>query len=70
MPLRRHLLSEGPDVAAIHADPLLLNRALSNLIANAIRHTPHGGVWRVESGLNGETLFELVFPGSPCTVSR
>lgn len=31
----------------LNADPVLLNRALSNLIANAIRYTPRGGVIRV-----------------------
>ncbi|MHB1248725.1 MAG: ATP-binding protein, partial [Polaromonas sp.] len=116
----------------LNADPVLLNRALSNLIANAIRYTPrgatirvtaqprpgggygievanpgagiapehlsrlfdrfyradsaradsgaasglglsivkavmvlHGGAVRVNSGLNGETIFELAFPVEP-----
>lgn len=29
--------------AGIHADPLLLRRAVTNLLSNALRHTPSGG---------------------------
>jgi two-component system heavy metal sensor histidine kinase CusS len=36
------LRSEGD--ARLAADPLLLRRALSNLVANALRHTPPGGL--------------------------
>ena len=28
---------------AVAADPILLRRAVNNLVANAVRHTPHGG---------------------------
>ncbi len=35
------LLCEGK--GHLYADPTLVRRALSNLISNAIRHTPHGG---------------------------
>ena len=34
--------------AALDADPVLLRRALSNLIANALQHTPAGGEVRLE----------------------
>ncbi len=27
----------------IHADPILFRRAMTNLLSNALRHTPHGG---------------------------
>lgn len=30
--------------AALYADPMLVRRALSNLLSNALRHTPRGGV--------------------------
>jgi two-component system, OmpR family, heavy metal sensor histidine kinase CusS len=33
----------------VHADPVLLRRALSNLIANALQHTPAGGEVRLEA---------------------
>jgi two-component system heavy metal sensor histidine kinase CusS len=33
-------VSPGP---SLHADPILLRRALSNLVSNAIAHTPRGG---------------------------
>ena len=32
----------------VHADPVLLRRALSNLLANAVQHTPAGGEVRLE----------------------
>ncbi|MHC8299127.1 heavy metal sensor histidine kinase [Pseudomonas sp. ZS1P83] len=42
---KRVILSRKGE-ASIQADPILLRRALSNLIANAIRHSPEGGkVW-------------------------
>ncbi|WUR13592.1 heavy metal sensor histidine kinase [[Empedobacter] haloabium] len=28
---------------SVHADPILLRRAVNNLVANAVRHTPRGG---------------------------
>jgi len=37
--------ADGP--IAIHADPRELSRALSNLVTNAVRHTPEGGRVRV-----------------------
>ena len=41
--------------APVHADPLLFRRALSNLVSNALRHTPRGGrvEMSVESRGNG-----------------
>lgn len=59
------LLSQG-DVS-FHADPIHLQRALSNLLSNALRHTPPGGqiqlnAWRKDGNLwlsvedNGEGI--------------
>jgi len=39
----------GHGDATIHADPTLLRRALSNLISNALAHTPVGGNIRVSA---------------------
>jgi len=33
----------------IHADPILFRRAVNNLVSNAIRHTPRGGVVRLSA---------------------
>jgi len=49
----------------LNADPVLLNRALSNLIANAIRYTPHGATIRVtaQSRPDGGYGIEVANPG-------
>ncbi|MFI0424289.1 sensor histidine kinase [Spongiactinospora sp. 9N601] len=43
----------GPPIA-VRADPNALGRALRNLVANAIRHTPPGGEVRVSAAARGE----------------
>ncbi|MDH4287875.1 MAG: hybrid sensor histidine kinase/response regulator [Aquincola sp.] len=45
-------IGAGPRPVAIRSDPLLVERVLRNLIANAVKYTPQGGVllscrWRV-----------------------
>ncbi|MBU1395292.1 MAG: heavy metal sensor histidine kinase [Gammaproteobacteria bacterium] len=42
--------------ATVSGDRLMLRRALSNLISNAIRHTPPGHTVRVFLGRNGDTV--------------
>lgn len=50
----------------LNADPVLLNRALSNLIANAIRYTPRGATIRVaaQSRAGGGYDIEVANPGA------
>lgn len=56
------LLLEGS--AHIHGDRLMLRRALSNLFANAIRHTPPGRRVTVRLGCNGgEVVIVVQNPG-------
>ncbi len=49
----------------LNADPVLLNRALSNLIANAIRYTPPGDTIHVtaQPRLEGKYRIEVANPG-------
>ncbi|HUW28626.1 MAG TPA: heavy metal sensor histidine kinase [Sulfuriferula sp.] len=53
-------------VGTLNADPVLLNRALSNLIANAIRYTPRGATIRVtaQSPPGGGYGIEVANPGT------
>ncbi|WP_413439480.1 heavy metal sensor histidine kinase [Sulfuriferula sp. GW1] len=50
----------------LDADPVLLNRALSNLIANAIRYTPRGAVIRASARPlpDGGYTIQVVNPGA------
>ena len=43
------LTVDGDSGSSIHADPILLQRAVSNLVSNAIRHTPAGGAVRLSA---------------------
>jgi signal transduction histidine kinase len=48
---------------AVRADPRELSRVLTNLLANAIRHTPSGGSVHVQVGPDGEDALVSVADG-------
>lgn len=52
--------------ASVHCDPTLCRRALTNLVDNAIRHTPRGGYidLTVRAGAQGGTELEVSDSGS------
>jgi len=48
------------DLPEVNADPTLIGRVLTNLITNAIRHTPAGGLVRLSADVVGEFVrFEV-----------
>ena len=54
-------LEADPTRALVHTDPVLFGRALRNLLANALRYTPRGGVRlrvaeRADGGLDVEVI--------------
>lgn len=58
------LVLEGSDVC-VQGDRLMIRRALSNLLSNAIRHTPEGGAVRVSVSLAGDDgVLRVENPGS------
>ncbi len=63
----RHLTLALEGAATVSGDRLMLRRALSNLLSNAIRHTPAGQtVWvKLESGLRDEIGIAVENPGAP-----
>ncbi len=51
--------------AELSADPILFDRAMGNLVENALRHTPHGGAIRIDvDQANGSTMVEVSDTGS------
>ncbi|HEY4115410.1 MAG TPA: ATP-binding protein [Rhizomicrobium sp.] len=50
------LIAEIPENAVAIADPLALKRVLGNLLDNALRYTPEGGMVRVQLGYDGESV--------------
>lgn len=48
-------LGELPPLV-LHADPVLLRRAVNNLVSNAIAHTPRGGAIHIEAGADAGWL--------------
>jgi signal transduction histidine kinase len=58
-------VDERPGIPAIHADPDQLQRVLRNLVDNALRYTPSGGVVRVETQLYGDSVCVSVSDTGP-----
>jgi signal transduction histidine kinase len=55
----------APDTGALQGDPELLRRLLDNLLSNAVRHTPAGGVVTVAAGLDdGQWLITVADTGT------
>lgn len=46
---------EATDALIVQADPDLLFQALANLLDNALKHTPSGGLIRIEANIQGST---------------
>jgi two-component system heavy metal sensor histidine kinase CusS len=64
------LRSGGDPGLTVHADALLLRRALSNLISNALRHTPPGGAIALQArALDGGRRVELSVRDSGCGIA-
>jgi signal transduction histidine kinase len=58
-------VDEQPGIPAIQADPDRLQRVLRNLVDNALRYTPSGGVVRVETRLDGDGVCVSVSDTGP-----
>jgi signal transduction histidine kinase len=46
----------SPDAESFEADPFRIEQAIENVIANAVRHTPHGGRILLKAQRNGENI--------------
>lgn len=53
-----HVVCEGE--ATLCADSMLVRRAISNLLANALKHTPAGGVITMSAGTQADGTVEIV----------
>ncbi len=55
----------SPDMAQLHIDPERFHQALSNLVANALRHTPSGGMITLSAAPhNGRVLLRVADTGA------
>jgi two-component system sensor histidine kinase KdpD len=55
-PSDRVQIDLADDLPLVIADPVLLERAIANLVANALRHSPPGAIVRVDAGAVDGTL--------------
>jgi two-component system phosphate regulon sensor histidine kinase PhoR len=61
---RKKQTLEVEGAGRLRADPMLLERALSNLVDNALKYTPEGGHVRVSAArADGQALFRVVDDG-------
>ena len=49
----------------VRAHPGLLQRAIENVVRNALRHSPPGGVVRIEAGVTGNRLHLCIADQGP-----
>jgi two-component system heavy metal sensor histidine kinase CusS len=56
---------DGDSAGTVSADPVLLQRAVSNLVSNAIRHTPAGGTVRLSARRSGDGVDIIVCNTGP-----
>lgn len=61
----RLALEQPATLPALHGDRELLFEALANLLGNAIKFTPEGGVVRLRAGLEGPGVFITVEDSGP-----
>lgn len=55
----------------LHGDPLMIRRAINNLLSNAIRYTPQGATVRVRlSHQQGSVVLVVENPGTPIAASH
>ncbi|MFV0679535.1 sensor histidine kinase [Ottowia sp.] len=52
-------LRSRPLDLVLHSDPIMLRRIVSNLVSNAIRYTPHGGILLAVRQRHSEVVFEV-----------
>src|SRR6185369_6833205 len=52
----------------IHADPILFRRAMTNLLSNALRHTPHGGRIDLSVEPAGDSAVLVMVTDSGCGI--
>ncbi|SFR93527.1 two-component system, OmpR family, sensor histidine kinase KdpD [Microbacterium sp. cf046] len=64
-------LALDPDLPAISADPVLLQRVLVNVLANAERHAPHGTLVKVTTGARrGRATLRVIDHGAGIAPER